>query len=131
MLELAKEYDCAIRLPIVHGSDEMAGLPSELIGPIRKYAPDLLTKFNPRRPTAFFASFYDELATREELKRIFDEIGEGTFEIMCHPGYVDDTLLAASSYARQRETELDVLTDPSIKENIDSRGIKLITFAEL
>src|SRR5688572_18674782 len=131
MLELAREYDCAIRLPIVHESDEMAGLPSELIGPIKKYAPGLLNEFNPRRPTAFFASFYDELATREELTRILDEIGEGTFEIMCHPGYIDEPLLAASSYARQRETELEVLTDPAIKAGIKSRGIELITFAEV
>ncbi len=131
MLELAKEYGCAIRLPIVHESDEMAGLPSELIGPIKKYAPGLLNEFNPRRPNAFFASFYDELATRDELKRIFDELGEGTFEIMCHPGYIDETLLAASSYARQRETELEVLTDPVIKASIDSHGIQLITFAEI
>ena len=131
MLELAQEYDCAIRLPIVHGSDEMAGLPSELIGPIKKYAPELLKKFNPRRPTAFFASFYDDLATREELIRILDGMGEGTFEIMCHPGYVDEILLAASSYARQREAELAILTDPAIKAGIDSRGIELITFAEI
>jgi predicted glycoside hydrolase/deacetylase ChbG (UPF0249 family) len=131
MLELAKEYNCAIRLPIVRGSDEMAGLPSELIGPIRKYAPELLGKFSPRRPAAFFASFYVELATREELVRILDELGEGTFEIMCHPGHVDKTLLAASSYARQRETELEILTDPSIRAGIESRGIELITFAEL
>jgi predicted glycoside hydrolase/deacetylase ChbG (UPF0249 family) len=131
MLELAREYDCAVRLPIVHGSDEMAGLPAELIGPIREYAPKLLNEFNPRRPTAFFASFYDELATREELLRIFDEIGDGTFEIMCHPGYTDEILLAASSYAKQRETELEVLTDPSIKAAIDSYHIQLITFAEV
>ncbi len=131
MLELAKEYDCALRLPIVHGSDEMAGLPAELIGPIREYAPKLLNEFNPRRPTAFFASFYDELATREELHRIFDEIDEGDFEIMCHPGYTDPILLAASSYAKQRETELEVLTDPAIKASIDSHKIELITFAEL
>jgi predicted glycoside hydrolase/deacetylase ChbG (UPF0249 family) len=131
MLELAKEYDCAIRLPIVHESDEMAGLPAELIGPIKKYAPALLNEFNPRRPNAFFAGFYDELATREELKRIFDVIGDGAFEIMCHPGYVDETLLVASSYAKQRETELEVLTDPAIKADIDAHGIELITFAEL
>ena len=131
MLELANEYDCGIRLPNVYGSDEMAGLPSELIGPINEYAPKLLSEFNPPRPDAFFASFYDDLATREELKKIFNEIGEGTYEIMCHPGYVDDTLLKASSYAKQREVELDVLTDPAIKAAIAAQDIELISFAEL
>jgi len=131
MLELAKDYDCAIRLPIMDGGDEMAGLPSELIGPIKKYAPELLKEFNPRRPTAFFASFYDDLATRKEFQRIIDGMGNGAFEIMCHPGFVDEILLAASSYAKQRKTELEILTDPAVKAAIKSHGIELITFAEL
>jgi predicted glycoside hydrolase/deacetylase ChbG (UPF0249 family) len=131
MLELAREFNCGIRLPNVHGSDEMAGLPSSLIGPINEYAPKLLKEFNPRRPDAFFASFYDELATREELRKIFSQIEEGTFEIMCHPGYTDPILLSASSYAKQRETELEVLTDPSIRLEIGKHGIQLISFADI
>ncbi|MBL0346675.1 ChbG/HpnK family deacetylase [Candidatus Villigracilis affinis] len=131
MLELAQEYDCAIRLPVVNDSDDMAGLPPELIGPIREYAPKLFAEFNPRRPKAFFASFYDDLATHDELQRIISEVGDGTYEIMTHPGYVDDELLKASSYARQRETELKILTDPSIKQAIRSNEIELVTFASL
>ncbi len=131
MLELAKEYDCAIRLPVVYGSDEMAGLPAESIGPIKEYAPKLLSEFNPRRPNAFFASFYDELATREEIMKLFDQVQEGVCEIMCHPGYVDDAFAKESSYNKQRETELKVLTDSSIKQAIQASGIELITFAEL
>ena len=131
MLELAKEYDCGIRLPLVHGGDDMAGLPPELIGPIKEYGPKLLKEFNPRRPDAFFASFYDGLATRDELRRIFNEMDEGTFEIMCHPGYTDAVLLSASSYARQREIELEILTDPAIKQDIQANKIRLISFADL
>jgi chitin disaccharide deacetylase len=131
MLELAREFDCGIRLPNVHGSDEMAGLPTSLIGPINEYAPKLLKEFNPRRPDAFFASFYDELATREELRKIFGQIEDGTFEIMCHPGYIDPILLSVSSYAKQRETELEVLTDPAIRQEIQENGIQLISFADL
>ncbi len=131
MLELAKEYDCAIRLPVVYGSDEMAGLPTELIGPIKEYAPKLLSEFNPRRPSAFFASFYDETATREELNKIFDQVQEGVFEIMCHPGYVDDAFSKESSYNFQRQTELEILTDPSIKQAIQARNIELISFENL
>jgi predicted glycoside hydrolase/deacetylase ChbG (UPF0249 family) len=131
MLELAKEFDCGIRLPNVHGSDDMAGLPPELIGPIKEYSPKLLNEFNPHRPDAFFASFYDETATRDELNRIVKEIEDGTYEIMCHPGYTDPILLGASSYARQREVELEVLTDPAIKQNILANGIQLISFADL
>jgi predicted glycoside hydrolase/deacetylase ChbG (UPF0249 family) len=116
MLELAKEFDCGIRLPNQS---------------INKDAPKLLKEFNPRRPDAFFASFYDDRATRDELRKIFNQIDNGTFEIMCHPGYTDSILLETSSYARQRETELEVLTDPKILQEIQENGIQLISFADI
>jgi predicted glycoside hydrolase/deacetylase ChbG (UPF0249 family) len=50
---------------------------------------------------------------------------------MCHPGYVADTFSKESSYNKQRERELKILTDPSIKEAIQANEIELITFAEL
>lgn len=131
MLELAGEYECGIRLPFAFGSDEMAGLPPEVIGPIRAQAPRLVAEFNPPRPDALFVSFYDETATRAELLRIIREVPDGTFEIMCHPGYVDDALRAATSYADERAAELEVLTDPSIRAALRARNIELITFAQL
>jgi len=131
MLELAAEFDCAIRLPVVYGSDEMAGLPPELIGPIKEYAPKLLREFNPRRPDAFFASFYDELATREEITRLFGQVKEGSCEIMCHPGHVDEAFAKESSYNKQRETELGILTDPAVKRAVETHGIELINFQNI
>jgi predicted glycoside hydrolase/deacetylase ChbG (UPF0249 family) len=118
---------------VAHGADKtMAGLPESLMGPIVEYAPKLLEEFQPRRPDAFFASFYDELATREELLRIINSLPkEGTFEIMCHPGYVDEAFAKESGYAFQRHAELDVLTDPAMHAEIEKCGIELISFAQL
>jgi chitin disaccharide deacetylase len=124
MLELAKEYDCAIRFPFTHD------IPSEL-EETNRYVPDLLSVFNPRRPDTFLVEFYDEGATQEELMRLINQIDKGTFEIMCHPGYVDDAFVKESSYNKQRERELKILTDPSIKEAIQANGINLIAFADL
>jgi predicted glycoside hydrolase/deacetylase ChbG (UPF0249 family) len=50
---------------------------------------------------------------------------------MCHPGYVDDAFAKESVYNFQRERELEILTDPTIKEAIEAQGIQLITFADL
>ena len=124
MLELAEEYDCAIRFPFTHNvSSELAET--------NKHVSDLIKEFNPRRPDCFVREFYDEGATREALLKIIDNLSEGTSEIMCHPGYVDDAFASESVYNYQRERELKILTDPSIKEVIQAKGIKLITFAEL
>src|SRR5262245_58519863 len=123
MLELAKEYDCAIRFPFTEISSE--------IEETAKYVPDLIQKFNPRRPDVFFVNFYDETATKEDLLNIINNVAEGTSELMCHPGYVDEPFAKESSYNFQRERELNILTDPSIKKAIESNGIKLITFSGL
>ncbi|MGZ9224870.1 MAG: carbohydrate deacetylase [Anaerolineales bacterium] len=124
MLELAGEYDCAIRFPFT------GDISSEL-EETNKHIPALLREFNPRRPDTFLVDFYDEGATREELMRLINQMDEGTSEIMCHPGYVDDAFVKESVYNKQRERELKILTDPSIKEAIQANGISLITFAEL
>jgi len=124
MLELAKEYACAIRFPFANEIwDELEET--------SKHVPDLLKQFDPPRPDYFIASFYDEGATREALLDILSKLGDGTSEIMCHPGYVDEAFVNESVYNRQRERELQILTHPSTKEVIQSNGIKLITFAEL
>lgn len=124
MLELAKEYECAIRFPFTHD------ISSEL-EETNKHLPDLLREFNPRRPEAFYVDFYDEGATQEELIYLIKKIDEGTSEIMCHPGHVDEAFVKESTYNKQRERELKILTDPSVREAIQANGINLITFAEL
>jgi predicted glycoside hydrolase/deacetylase ChbG (UPF0249 family) len=124
MLELAKEYNCAIRFPFTHD------IPSEL-EETYKHVPDLIREFNPRRPDVFVVDFYDEGATHEQFLKIINQLPDGTSEVMCHPGYVDDAFMQESSYNKERERELKILTDPSIREAIQANRIDLITFAEI
>lgn len=98
MLELSKEYDCAIRFPFTNE------ISSEL-EETNKHVPTLIEEFNPRRPDTFLVDFYDEGATHEELLRLINNIENGTTEIMCHPGYVDDAFAQESVYNFQRERE--------------------------
>lgn len=123
MLELAKEYDCAIRFPFTEVSPELEET--------AQHVPALLENFNLRRPGVFFVNFYDKTATKEDLLNILNDVPEGTSEIMCHPGHVDEAFARESVYNFQRERELEILTDPAIKEAIASQGIQLITFADL
>ena len=95
------------------------------------HVPGLMQEFNPRRPDMFFVNFYDEGATKEVLLNIIDSVGEGTSEMMCHPGFVDEAFASESVYNAQRVRELEILTDPAVREAIDLKNIKLITFADL
>jgi predicted glycoside hydrolase/deacetylase ChbG (UPF0249 family) len=58
-------------------------------------------------------------------------VDDGTYEIMCHPGYVDEAFAKESVYNFQRERELKILTDPAVKQAIQTLGIELITIASL
>jgi predicted glycoside hydrolase/deacetylase ChbG (UPF0249 family) len=133
MLELASEYKLPIRLPIAHRGDTIiGGLPDTLAEEMLEFAPRILEKLQPRCPDALFTSFYDQGATRAEFVRILDDLlPNGCFEIMCHPGYVDEAFASESGYAYQRQEELRILTDPAMRQELEKRGIQLISFAEL
>lgn len=130
MLELAQEYGCAIRQVTSQGDKAgILGLPPEVRSLASDYVPRLLAEFSPRRPDAFCASFYDDLATREELLRILRSLPEaGIYELMCHPGYADADLISSTVYARQRERELAILTDEGVKRAVVEHGIELVNF---
>lgn len=133
MLELAGEYDVPIRLPLAESlKTTLDGIPDSLAASMEEAAPRLLAQFRPRSADGFFVTFYDEGATREELIGILDRLPEhGTFEIMCHPGYVNEAFARESVYAWQRHSELDILTDPQIRAEIEKRGIQRIDFAQV
>ena len=58
------------------------------------------------------------------FETIADNMPEGTWEFVCHPGYVDDDLAGfAPACVRQREEELAVLTSPEARQALDSRGV--------
>jgi predicted glycoside hydrolase/deacetylase ChbG (UPF0249 family) len=57
-----------------------------------------------------------------------EEVGEGWTEIACHPGYVSSDL--QSIYSRERETELETVTDARIPRILDEFGIRLKSYAD-
>ena len=64
--------------------------------------------------------------------RIAGQMPEGTWEFVCHPGYVDAELAAIHTRLRQsREEELAVLTSPDTRAALEQRGIELISYREL
>jgi hopanoid biosynthesis associated protein HpnK len=66
------------------------------------------------------------------LRAILDSIPDGTWELVCHPGYNDAALAGVNTRLRQsRVLEREVLTAPQIHDEILQRGIELITFAEI
>ncbi len=63
---------------------------------------------------------------------MIENMPEGTWEFVCHPGYNDADLDGVRTRLRQsREQELELLTSPEAKELLRRRGIELISYREL
>jgi hopanoid biosynthesis associated protein HpnK len=66
------------------------------------------------------------------LRRVIDTLPDGQTEIMLHPGICDaDLAKTGSRLQRERELEMNALTDPDVKRAVVAHGIELITFREV
>ncbi|MFH1441740.1 MAG: ChbG/HpnK family deacetylase [Candidatus Omnitrophota bacterium] len=91
------------------------------------------------KTTDFFygISRIDSNAIISEFKKVLLDLKNGTIEIMCHPGYIDEEWdnypLNTEKYYlnNSREAELNALISPELKELIKKSNIKLIAFKDL
>jgi hopanoid biosynthesis associated protein HpnK len=66
------------------------------------------------------------------FQAIAEDMPEGTWEFVCHPGYNDAELAATKTRLREsRETELRALTLPQAREVLRRNGIALISYRDL
>jgi predicted glycoside hydrolase/deacetylase ChbG (UPF0249 family) len=66
------------------------------------------------------------------LRRIVQGLPEGTWELVCHPGYADETLRGAGTRLLQsRDVEREALLTQDFKRTLREERIDLISYAEL
>lgn len=67
--------------------------------------------------------------TQAGVVSLLKSLPDGTTELMCHPGYVDEKLRKSSTRLQDsRQTELAILTDPAVRKLVATRGIRLINY---
>jgi hopanoid biosynthesis associated protein HpnK len=70
--------------------------------------------------------------TSETFERLIENLPEGTWEFVSHPGYSDPELDRVKTRLRaSRENELAILTSPQVKDLVRREGIELISYREL
>ena len=92
----------------------------------------LLRDHSPARHCGLFYGRWDDEShpkqvSAKSLLGILDQIGDGVTEIGCHPGYA---VGLTSAYLTEREAELDTLTDPRVRDEIEALAIRLATYAD-
>jgi hypothetical protein len=135
--DLAAEYCLPLRVPFPPetGFREAAGslpflegFPRDLVRGMIVTGSALLEARHLAHPNCFISSFFGWAALRlDYLLSLLATVPEGISELMCHPGH-NDPPLAGSSYRREREAELRLLTHPAIRQRVTELGIELVTF---
>lgn len=70
--------------------------------------------------------------SRDGVLDLLETLPEGTTELMCHPGYVDEDLVrSATRLQESRATELRILTDTAVRKSVASHGIRLINYSQI
>ena len=86
----------------------------------------------PIYPARFEGGFWGVRANLGDLLVILTTLPEdSTTELMCHPGYADETTLVAYPGLAPRIEELRHLTDPATRECVQASFLMLATFADL
>lgn len=129
---IAREFDIPwVRRPFDFGVDAGAKLLKKFVAlGMRLSAPGVAAKLEGLRTTDHFAGF--QLTGRldkSSLVRTLEILPEGTTEFMCHPGYLQAELRAASTRLKEsREIELAALTSTEARSVIERRRIQLINY---
>lgn len=114
-------------LPIVAEIANYYHLPIRYVEPNHKN----IVHINARGIDAFSVDFFDKTATYEQLIHIIQNAitqGHQSLEIMCHPAFLDHSILTNSSYNIPRTEELFLLTTPGLEDHLRSMGVELANF---
>jgi len=91
-----------------------------------------VTKAGLRTPDGTLGIVATGHLTGDLFQHIADNMPDGTWEFVCHPGYVDSDLDRIRTRLRtQRAEELKVLTSPEAKTALERSGIELISYNQL
>ena len=68
--------------------------------------------------------------TREGVAKLLRNLPPGVTEMMCHPGFMDETLEKSPTRLQDsRRLEVEILTDTAIRNLVAEQGIRLIDYA--
>jgi predicted glycoside hydrolase/deacetylase ChbG (UPF0249 family) len=89
-------------------------------------------------PARCFSKFYgqwggqthlDQISVASLTQMLSRDISERFTELSCHPGYAEAEF--ASGYSRERQTEVETLCAPGLRQVLARQGIRLISYHEL
>lgn len=93
--------------------------------PIRQAS---LQQVHPLVTCTFLEGYFGDPSEEAFHKAVASCTPDGAYEIMCHPGYIDATVLQGSSYASERALETETLTSPTLRKWLEDQGFDLVHY---
>jgi len=145
LARIAKEFGIKrVRKPVENLHDswqtmkaDEKGISMQIVaaGAVRAVGPRfdaIARKYGLRFPDHFLGLAVTGQVSAAALRRMVDNLDDGSTEIMLHPGVCDAELVQSGTRLReQRETELDALLDAGVRSALHERGVRLISYREL
>jgi chitin disaccharide deacetylase len=86
----------------------------------------------PDAGVTFHPSYSGKLAALPTAwQSTLEHLPGGSYEMWCHPGFLENGFSGTDSIAEQREVEIGILTDRNLRELARRRQIQLISFRQL
>jgi hopanoid biosynthesis associated protein HpnK len=82
-------------------------------------------------PSTLFGLHQSGEVTESYLLRLIPQLTPGVTELYCHPAFLPCPEVQRWTPAYRRDVELDALTRRSVRNALEERGVKLISYREL
>lgn len=87
---------------------------------------------NDVKKSELIMAFYNEGVSLESFEQIVKGMEDGkTYDLMCHPAYIDKVLTSMTSYYMKRIEELDIICKEECKTLLEKEKVKLVSYAEI
>jgi predicted glycoside hydrolase/deacetylase ChbG (UPF0249 family) len=105
-----------------------------LVHRYRKYQMTRARKLGLAIPDCLIAVGYAGEGNKTNPKnwlRVLEHLPCGTYEILCHPAYPDETLRRWSFYSEERAQELAILCQLELRNKARELGVEIISFHDI
>jgi predicted glycoside hydrolase/deacetylase ChbG (UPF0249 family) len=86
----------------------------------------------PDAGVTFHPSYSGKLSILPQAwQNTLEHLPGGSYEMWCHPGFLEEGFSDSDSIANQRQIEIGILTDKTLRDVADRRNIRLINFRQL
>jgi chitin disaccharide deacetylase len=109
-----------------------------LLPELKRVADEYGLRLREHSEVRYFPEFYgqwdgvmhpEQISVESLARMLTTKIGPGVTELSCHPGYADSDF--QSTYARERELEIEALCDPSVPGVLAAERIRLVNFSDI